>query len=125
MQNSRAVEEVGRPSRWAAIRAPELLPLFFIVGLGLVVRMWLLNQPMRHDETQSFLDYASQPLVRALTIYSAPNNHLFHTLLVHLTTFGGRLYVEWLIRLPAFLAGTAVIFATYVVGRKLFNAKLG
>ena len=59
---------------------------------------------MRFDEAFTFLRFASQPLLEGLTTYAEPNNHLFHTLLVHISTslFGDQ---PWAIRLPALLAG--------------------
>ena len=88
---------------------PDTFPLLIICVIGVTLRLALLNQPMRYDETLTFIGYASRPLWQALTDYSAPNNHLFHTLLVHLTTLFGTQYSEWMIRVPAFAAGAAVI----------------
>jgi len=79
-------------------RSLDSIALLIIAAIGAVLRLALLDQPMRYDEAYTFIVYASQPLGQALVTYSAPNNHLFHTLLVHLTTFGGTYYSEWLIR---------------------------
>src|SRR5450631_3222237 len=49
---------------------------------AVVLRIAHLRQPMRYDEAWTFVHYASQPLSVALSDYSFPNNHVFHSLLV-------------------------------------------
>ncbi|HEX8230253.1 MAG TPA: glycosyltransferase family 39 protein [Chloroflexia bacterium] len=97
-----------------------LYALLLIMLVGIVIRLAFLFQPMRNDEAFTVMRYASQPLWIGLSKYSTPNNHLFHTFLVHLSynIFGNR---EWAIRLPALLAGIAVIPATYVLVRGLYG----
>lgn len=94
------------------------LATFILLGLGL--RLAFLTQPMRHDEAFTFTNYASKPLWVALSNYSFPNNHLFHTLCVHMSylIFGNQL---WAIRLPAFLSGLFLLPLSYVLVRKLYN----
>lgn len=73
--------------------------------LALGLRLPYLNQPLRYDEAYTWLEYASQPLYLGLSLYHDPNNHLGHTLLVHLASLVcGR--SPWACRLPAFVAGT-------------------
>ena len=116
------VATAGRPDNRSWL---EYLPLLMILSVGVFIRSMLLNQPLRYDEALTFVDYASRPLWYGLSAYDAPNNHLFHTLLVHLVTLGGTQYKEWLIRLPAFFAGLGVIPATYVLGSKLYRREVG
>ena len=94
--------------------------LAFILLLGIGLRIGFLFQPMRHDEAFTYTNYASKPLVLALSNYSFPNNHLFHTFLVHLATacFGNH---PWAIRFPAFLAGILLVPAVYLVIRTLYD----
>src|SRR2546425_3783489 len=75
---------------------------------------------MGSDESATFLYYASHPLPVAVSIYGSPNNHILHTVLMHLSyvIFGAS---EWALRLPAFLAGVAIVPLTYVVARSLGN----
>ncbi len=101
------------------------VPLAIILAIGAVVRIALLDQPMRYDESSTVISFASQSLGHLLTDYSAPNNHIFHTLLVHLFTLGGTQYSEVLVRLPALLAGMAAIALTYAVGRAWYSAQVG
>ena len=107
------------------IRQSDWLPLLLILLVGAALRVARLNQPMRYDESLTFISFASRPLSVGLATYSEPNNHLFHTLLVHLTTLFGTQYREWLVRLPAFLAGLAVVPVTYLLGAKLYRREVG
>ena len=101
------------------------LPLLLILSAAAGLRIVFLTHPLRYDEALTFVGYAAHPLSFALTTYSAPNNHLFHTLLVHLTTLFGTQYNEVLIRLPAFAAGMALIPATYALGHRLHRHEVG
>jgi len=98
----------------------HLYALFIILLLGIAVRLCFLYQPIRYDEAATFLYYASQPLYTGLSNWSAPNNHIFHTFLVHLAYFflGNR---TWVIRLPALFAGILLIPASYTVIRIFYN----
>jgi hypothetical protein len=75
---------------------------------------------MDYDEAYTFLHYASAPLKTGLSDYSLPNNHLFHTFLVHIiySLFGN---YPWAIRLPAFIAGILLVPITYLAARMIFN----
>src|ERR1700682_4352124 len=83
-----------------------------------IVRLPMLSRPMGTDESASFIYYASHPLWVPVTIYGSPNNHILHSLLMHiaLTLFGS---AEWALRLAAFLAGIAIIPLTYAAARAL------
>ncbi len=88
--------------------------------LGTILRVRFLFQPVSFDEADTLVVYASRPLFVALTWYTVPNNHLFHTLLLHFVwrVFGD---AEWAIRLPALFAGILLIPATYWAARTLYN----
>jgi len=83
-----------------------------------LLRIPLLSRPMGNDEAASFIYYASHPLSVIVTIYGSPNNHILHSILMHASyrMFGG---AEWALRLPAFLAGIAIVPLTYVAARAL------
>jgi hypothetical protein len=91
-----------------------------ILVAAVLVRVEFLFQPMRYDEAGTYVHYASQPLYIGLTAYTAPNNHLLHTFLVHVSTaiFGDQ---PWAIRLPALVAGILLVPATYLAGRLLYG----
>lgn len=98
--------------------------LLFILVIGVFLRLYFIGQPISYDESFTYVYYASQPLKIGLTSYYWPNNHLFHTYLVHLTDtwFGGDI---WAVRLPALLAGIFTIPAAYGVGRVFYNKTVG
>ncbi|MCG8352917.1 MAG: glycosyltransferase family 39 protein [Chloroflexales bacterium] len=91
-----------------------------VIALAGALRISFLFQPIRYDEAGAFLSYASKPIYYGLSNYSSPNNHLFHTLLVHITTklLGD---AEWALRLPAFTAGMLLVLALYALIRTLYN----
>jgi len=97
-----------------------LLSFFIVLGLGL--RMIFLFGTMGHDEAETFVLFASRSLRVGLSNYPFPNNHIFHTLLVHESTslFGN---APWAIRLPALLAGILVVPATFFAVRGFFGRK--
>jgi len=94
-----------------------------ILLLGIALRVLFINQPMRTDESLTYLQFASQSIFRVLADYAAPNNHIFHTTWVWLSTnlFG---ISEFAIRLPAFVAGIFVIPLTYIVTARLAKREI-
>jgi hypothetical protein len=107
---------------WKAIPVLDLWTLAGVIILAAVLRIPLLSQPMRYDEAFTVMRYASKPLYVGLSLYTEPNNHLFHTLLVHIAyvLFGDR---PWALRLPAFFAGLLLVPATYVAARSLYRTE--
>ncbi len=89
-----------------------------ITLLGAALRLPPMTRPLGTDEAATFLYYVSRPLIVGLTIYGSPNNHLFHTALAHATVrlFGD---AEWALRLPAFVAGVALIPLTWLTSRRI------
>lgn len=108
---------------WAARSAFRLDPgeklwLAVIMLSGAVLRLLSLSRPLEHDEAYTVVTFASSTLRQAISDYHLPNNHVFHTLLVHgvFQIFG---YEPWGVRLPVFIAGLLVICATYFLARRL------
>lgn len=85
---------------------------------AVALRVPFLTRPMRTDEAATFLYYASQPLKVGLSVYGSPNNHLLHTALMHAAfrAFGS---AEWALRLPALVAGIALVPLAFVAARAL------
>jgi uncharacterized membrane protein len=77
----------------------------------------LINRAMEYDEAYTFSEFARHSLRQVITDYHVPNNHVFHTILVHFSylLFGKS---PWAIRLPAFLAGLVLVPAVYGLGRQ-------
>ena len=107
------VPAAAQPTLWT----PALI---VIVLVGVALRVYYIRQPMRYDESVTYLYFAGQPWATAVSSYIYPNNHVFHTLLAKacIALLGNE---PWVIRLPAFLAGVAMIPLTYAVGRRLFG----
>jgi hypothetical protein len=104
---------------WTEMSIGHRVALLAILGAGIGIRLSLLpGWPMRYDEAFTFLNYARDPLILGLTRYDMPNNHLFHTFLVHIAY---RLLGDapWMLRMPTFLAGVFVMPATYLSVRVL------
>jgi 4-amino-4-deoxy-L-arabinose transferase-like glycosyltransferase len=115
-------EEAGRLA--ASEDRSALAALAAITVAAAVLRFRDLFQPMDYDEAFTWVYFASRPLGQALSDYSLPNNHLFHTLLVHAAAalLGNH---PWVLRLPAFLAGVALVPATHLLCRRFFEARAG
>jgi 4-amino-4-deoxy-L-arabinose transferase-like glycosyltransferase len=77
---------------------------------------------MRYDESITYLLFVKLPWTDALTTYTYPNNHVFHTLLAKasVSLLGS---APWAIRLPAFVAGVLIVPATYAVARAMYGAR--
>ena len=96
---------------------------YLLAGLALLaagLRAAYILRPMSHDEAYTVVAFASRPLGIILTDYSLPNNHIFHSLLVHLSylLFGVQ---PWAVRLPAVLAGMLLVPAGYLLARLLYD----
>ena len=104
-------------AEWAAATGVERAIGIGVIVAALLLRLYHIRQPMRHDEAYTFLGYAALPFADALSVYRDPNNHLFHTLLVWLST---RLLGTSppAIRLPAFVAGMLTVPLVYVLARR-------
>ncbi len=96
--------------------------LFSVTGLAIALRIFLIMRPMLHDEAYTSVVFGFEPLRNGLSDYHVPNNHVFHTLLLHIAylLFGAH---EWAVRLPAFLSGVLLaplgaILARYWYGRR-------
>lgn len=87
-----------------------------------MLRLTYLGQPMRYDESVTYLYFAKLSWTGALSTYTYPNNHILHTLLVKaaVAAFGNSPAV---IRLPAFIAGVIVIPAAYAAVRATYGGR--
>ena len=59
--------------------------IILLTIIAAILRFPLLSRPMGSDESATFIYYASHPLSIAVTIYGSPNNHILHTVLMHLS----------------------------------------
>jgi len=102
----------------------HLVILAFVICSALGLRLLYVGLPIRYDEATTYMEYASKPIPVLLSYYSSPNNHIFHSLLVHASTwlFGNDV---WAIRLPAILAGWLIVPASYLSFRLLYDNRVG
>jgi len=102
---------------WRTAPAWERWGFVLVMLAGLAVRLLYIQYPLRHDEAWTVEAYARAPVYRLLTDFHDPNNHLLHSLFVHISMalFGD---AEWAIRIPALLAGWLAIAAAYVFFRR-------
>jgi len=107
-----------RPPSWLWPAAWAVL-----IGLGAVLRLLYLNLPLRYDEAATFFAARVDSPLALLAGYT-PNNHLLHTLLVRLSIglFGP---AEWAVRLPALLAGLALIPSVGFIFGRVFGREEG
>ena len=98
--------------------------LAIVVLVGALLRVALLDLDARYDEAFSFFAFATRPLGEGLADYAVPNNHLLNTALMHgaWRAFGTEL---WVVRLPAVLAGVALVPAVFAAGRALYDRETG
>jgi hypothetical protein len=105
--------------------ARDPLYVFLILGgitvLGVILRLLDLNKQIAYDEAYTFVQFASRSFKHILADYSAPNNHIFHTILVGVAyrLFGGQ---PWVLRLPALMAGILTVPAMYITARRFFSS---
>jgi 4-amino-4-deoxy-L-arabinose transferase-like glycosyltransferase len=106
------IREEDPPSTWLAVGLVTLL--------AFILRVLIINFPIGYDEAYTFINFASKSFKFILADYSAPNNHIFHTILVGLAyrLLGAH---TWIVRVPAFLASVLLVPATYVTARRFFD----
>jgi hypothetical protein len=115
---------IRRQFRGGTETALEISAVFIVFGIGVFLRLRHLGRPVRFDEAWTYIDFASRPLVLALSRYPAPNNHLLNTLLIHFSTrlFGNTIFG---LRFPALAVGCLVILAAWFVTRHLYGSAAG
>ena len=95
----------------------ETIWLMIALMIGVGTAGYFLSQPMRYDESYTFLSFVNRGFIN-LFYYPLPNNHVMNTLLVKASTLiWGNYPVS--IRLPAFLAGIGSIPLIFCLCRSL------
>ena len=107
---------------WYASNTSEVVALSALVVAGAVLRWVLIESPIRYDEAHTFLRWARRSWLDVISDYRQPNNHVFHTIWVHLSykLFGSGLAA---LRAPAFLAGILTIPACFALARRVFDGR--
>ena len=98
-----------------------ILPILgSFIALGVTLRWPGIERSFGHDELNTIL-FASQSWSDILSAHDLPNNHFLHTLCVHFmqSVFGD---AEWVLRLPALVAGLMGIPVIFWFARRLTGA---
>lgn len=105
-----------RPNTW--------IPVLTLTVTSFLTKIWFISIPFQHDEAYTFSVFAVKPLAIGLSDYHFPNNHLFHTFLVHLSyqVFGAH---DWSVRLPAMAAGVLLAPLVFLLARRWYGQVCG
>jgi 4-amino-4-deoxy-L-arabinose transferase-like glycosyltransferase len=102
----------------------ERQALWLIVAFATIGRLATLSQPMRYDESVTWAYFVGRPWSTVVSSYQFPNNHVFFSLLAKATSALAP-FEPWALRLPAFIAGVAIVPLTWAVGRRFATPTIG
>ncbi len=94
-----------------------LLGTMFVAAL---LRLSNLNIPMEHDEPYMYNAFASRSFWHIVSNYHLPNNHVFLSILIKITTglLGNHV---WTLRLPTILAGILMVPVAYFFAKRFYS----
>jgi 4-amino-4-deoxy-L-arabinose transferase-like glycosyltransferase len=98
----------------------RLIVLWAFIIAGIALRLAYIDRPAYLDESATFIDYTKLSFTEIASTYFDPNNHVFYSVLMRASylLFG---FDAPALRLPALLAGIAVLPLTFAVGRALYD----
>ncbi len=99
--------------------------IWFILGIGLILRLISLNQSLWLDEAINIVASQKFSFLGIITQYAVADFHppgWFAILWIWGRTFG---YSEIAMRLPSVIFGVVTIYVTYLLGKKLISKNLG
>jgi hypothetical protein len=102
----------------------ERQAVWLITASAVIGRLATLSQPMRYDESVTWAYFVGRPWSTIVSSYPFPNNHVFFSLLAKATSALAP-FQPWALRLPAFIAGVAVVPLTWAVGRRYAGSTAG
>ena len=102
----------------------ERSAILLITAIAVIARLAVLWQPMRYDESVTWAYFAGRSWSTIVSSYQFPNNHVFFSLLAKATSSVAP-FQPWALRLPALLAGVAVVPLTWAVGRRFASETIG
>ncbi len=100
-----------------------LVAALLVTVIAGILRLENICSSLHHDEAYTFVAFA-RSLFTAVSDYHLPNNHVFHTVLVYLSTqaFGIQ---PWAVRLPAYVAGVLLSPVVYALGKRHYDRWTG
>lgn len=99
----------------------EILLLVIILAIAIFGRWALINRPMMHDESYTFIAFARHPLRQVISDYHLPNNHIFNSVLIHFMYALVGNPGPVVVRFPTFLAGVLVCFSAFFFVRREYG----
>ena len=85
--------------------------------IAVLARYRALFQPMRYDEAVAWAWYVGRSWGTIVSRYPQPNNHVLYSLLAKVTGAPAN-HAPWALRLPALIAGVAIVPLIWAVGRR-------
>ncbi len=101
-----------------------LYTLCCIVAIGIALRLLYISQPMRYDESDTYVNYATLSFVDIFRSFASTNNHILHTLCVAIVTKIAGAAPE-IIRIPAFVFGVLMIPLVFLLASEVYDTKAG
>jgi hypothetical protein len=102
----------------------ERRAVWLITAVAVISRLANLWQPMRYDESITWAYFVGRSWHTVVSSYQFPNNHVFFSLLAKATSSLAP-FQPWALRLPAFVAGVAIVPLTWAVGRRVASPTVG
>ena len=102
----------------------ERRAVWLIGAAALIARLATLRQPMRYDESVTWAYFVGRSWSTIVSDYRFPNNHVLFSLLAKATSSLAP-FEPWALRLPAFVAGAAIVPLTWAVGRRFADSGVG
>jgi hypothetical protein len=102
----------------------ERRAVWLISVVAVISRLADLFQPMRYDESVTWAYFVGRSWHTVVSSYQFPNNHVLFSLLAKLTSSLAP-FEPWALRLPAFVAGVAIVPLTWAVGRRVASPAVG
>jgi hypothetical protein len=102
----------------------ERRAVWLITAVAAISRLANLWQPMRYDESITWAYFVGRSWHTVVSSYPFPNNHVLFSLLAKVTSSLAP-FQPWALRLPAFLAGVAIVPLTWAVGRRFASPAVG
>ncbi len=112
----------GKESDAKPPKKSTLAILAAILLAASVLRLYGLDSGLWLDEILTYVNYVKMPFGEIVSTYVSENQHFLYTLLAHacFSIFGES---AWALRLPAALFGIASIWALFLFGRHVANAR--
>ena len=103
---------------------PKYVKVFLgiITLIAVILRLYIINNPIGYDEAYTFINFSSKPFKFILADYHAPNNHIFNSLLIGIAyrILGNH---TWIVRVPALIASVLGVPVSFIASRRFFTAQ--